>query len=550
MPELMEAAHRWLVEDPDPVTRDQLQSLLDAAEDGSTDAMQTLRDCFAGPLEFGTAGLRGALGPGPNRMNRIVVAQAAAGLAAYLVDHGGGAVIIGYDARHNSDVFARESAEVFAGAGLETMVLPEVLPTPVLAFAVKARGCSAGVMVTASHNPPQDNGYKVYLRDGSQIVQPVDQEISRRIAQVAERPYADIPRSDAWLTLDDSIRDAYVKRVASLIPADAPRQITTVYTAMHGVGGAVLEDVFRAAGFPTPVRVRSQFDADPDFPSVAFPNPEEPGAMDAAVATARESSADLVLANDPDADRCAVAVPFGDSWRTLHGDEIGALLGWWLTQRPLTIPMGDVMAQSLVSGGMLQPIAESHGFRYERTLTGFKWIARIPGLAYGYEEALGYCVDPTAVADKDGISAALVITFLAAHLKAEGRTLLDALDDLARRYGVYASGQISKRVADLRQIDAVMARLRSSPPESIGGLPVQRVTDLALGAWGLPGTEGVFFELADEARVIVRPSGTEPKIKAYLQAVVFVRADDVVAARDQADQILIALGADVLGLLT
>jgi phosphomannomutase len=244
-----------------------------------------------------------------------------------------------------------------------------------------------------------------------------------------------------------------------------------------------------------------------------------------------------------------VAVPDGQSWRSLHGDEIGALLGWWLAQHPLTIPMGDVMAQSLVSGGMLQPIAESHGFRYERTLTGFKWIARVPGLAYGYEEALGYCVDPTAVADKDGISAALVITALAAHLKATGRTLLDVLDDLARRYGVYASGQVSKRVADLRQIDGVMSHLRTAPPESIGGLAVMEMTDLAAGPWGLPGTNGLFFSLADQARVIVRPSGTEPKIKAYLQAVVSVTGSDVGAAREHADRILIALGDDVLGWL-
>lgn len=550
MPELMEAARRWLMEDPDPVTRDQLQTLLDAAEDGDTDAMQTLRDCFSGPLEFGTAGLRGALGPGPNRMNRVVVAQAAAGIAAYLNEHGGGAIVIGYDARHNSDVFARESAEVFAGAGLATMVLPEALPTPVLAFSVKYLGCAAGVMVTASHNPPQDNGYKVYLRDGSQIVPPVDQEISRRIAQVANRPLSEIARSEDWVTLDDSVRTAYVERVASLIPAGAPRQIVTVYTPMHGVGGAVLEEAFRLAGFPTPVRVTSQFMADPDFPTVAFPNPEEPGAMDAALDAARETGADLVLANDPDADRCAVAVPSDESWRTLHGDEVGALLGWWLGQRPLTIVMGEVMAQSLVSGGMLQPIAESQGFRYERTLTGFKWIARIPDLAYGYEEALGYCVDPTAVADKDGISAALVITALAAHLKSEGRSLLDALDDLARRYGVYASGQVSKRVTDLRHIDALMNRLRTTPPEFIGGLPVQEVTDLAMGAWGLPATEGVFFDLADGARVIVRPSGTEPKIKAYLQAVVPVSGPDVSSARERADRILVALGTDVLGWLS
>ena len=549
MPELVEAAHRWLAEDPDPVTRVALQELLDQATNGNADAMQTLRDCFAGPLEFGTAGLRGELGPGPHRMNRVVVAQTAAGIAEYLQDHDGGSVVIGYDARHNSDVFATESAEVFAGAGLVTMVLPGPLPTPLLAFAVKELGCALGVMVTASHNPAKDNGYKVYLRDGSQIVAPVDQDISRRIARLADRPFADIPRSDTWITLDDSVRDAYTRRTASLIPADASRQITTVYTPLHGVGGEILEDVFRAAGFPAPIRVETQFDPDPDFPTLPFPNPEEAGALDAAIRTSRDRGADLILAHDPDADRCAIAVPVNGEWRPLHGDEIGALLGWWLAQRPLTIASGNVMAQSLVSGGMLQPIAEAHGFHYERTLTGFKWIARVPGLAFGYEEALGYCVDPEAVADKDGISAALAVTALAAHLKHEGTTLVDKLDDLARRYGVYASAQVSERVKELRIIDAAMARLRTTPPTSIGGLAVQRITDLATGPWGLPRTDGLFFELINDVRVIIRPSGTEPKIKAYIQAFVPVVGDDLPAARDQADRTLAELRADVRPLL-
>jgi phosphomannomutase len=550
MPELVEAAHRWLAEDPDPRTRAELQELLDQATNGNADAMQTLQDCFAGPLEFGTAGLRGELGPGPHRMNRVVVAQTAAGIAEYLQAHEGGTVVIGYDARHNSEVFAKESAQVFAGAGLVTMVLPEPLPTPLLAFAVKHLKCAIGVMVTASHNPAKDNGYKVYLSDGSQIVAPVDQDISRRIARLADRPFADIPRSDNWIPLDNSVRDAYTRRTASLIPADAARQITTVYTPLHGVGGSILEDVFRAAGFPIPIRVVDQFDPDPDFPTLTFPNPEEAGALDAAIRTARECGADLILAHDPDADRCAIAVPAGSDWRPLHGDEIGALLGWWLAQRPLTIASGNVMAQSLVSGGMLQPIAEAHGFRYERTLTGFKWIARVPDLTFGYEEALGYCVDPEAVADKDGISAALIITALAAHLAREGTSLVDILDDLARRYGVYANDQVSERVKEVRIIDAAMTRLRTTPPTSIGGLAVRRVTDLATGPWGLPSTDGLFLELTDDARVIIRPSGTEPKIKAYIQTVVPVVGGDLPAARDQADRMLTALRADVSPLLT
>lgn len=550
MPELVEAAHRWLAEDPDPTTRVELQELLNQATNGNADAMQTLQDCFAGPLEFGTAGLRGALGPGPNRVNRMVVAQSAAGIADYLKDRGGGTVVIGYDARHNSAAFAQESAEVFAGAGLATLIFPEPVPTPVLAFAVKERRCAIGVMVTASHNPAKDNGYKVYLGDGSQIVPPVDQDISRRIARIASQPIANIPRGDTWEILDDSVRSAYTRRTAALIPADAPRQITTVYTPLHGVGGSTLEDTFRAAGFPIPVRVTSQFTPDPDFPTLEFPNPEEPGALDAAIATALQVGADLILAHDPDADRCAVAVPFNGTWRPLHGDEIGALLGWWIAQRPLTITSGTVMAQSIVSGGMLQSIAEAHGFGYERTLTGFKWIARVPNLAFGYEEALGYCVDPEAVADKDGISAALVITALAAHLKAAGTTLLDTLDDLARRYGVYATAQVSERVKDLRMIDTVMTRLRATPPTSIGGLAVQQTFDMATGPWGLPSAVGLFFELTNGARVIIRPSGTEPKIKAYLQAVAPVTGGDVPTARAQADRVLAELIADVRDLLT
>jgi phosphomannomutase len=550
MPEIVEAVQRWIAEDPDEETRVQLQELLDQATHGNADAMQTLQDCFAGPLEFGTAGLRGALGPGPNRMNRMVVAQSAAGIADYLKERGGGTVVIGYDARHNSAAFARESAEVFAGAGFTTLVFPEPVPTPVLAFAVKERGCAIGVMVTASHNPAKDNGYKVYLSDGSQIVSPVDQDISRRIAKVAGRPFADIPRSDTWQTLDGSVRDAYVRRTASLIPAANPREIATVYTPLHGVGGAILEDVFHSAGFPIPARVTEQFDPNPDFPTLVFPNPEEPGALDAAITTASLREADLVLAHDPDADRCAVAVPLNDTWRTLHGDEIGALLGWWLAQRKLTTKTGHVMAQSIVSGGMLQSIAEAHDFRYVRTLTGFKWIARVPDLAFGYEEALGYCVDPEAVADKDGISAALVLTALAAHLKAAGKTLLDALDDLARRHGVYATAQVSERVEDLRMIDAVMTRVRTSPPTSIGGLAVQQTFDLATGPWGLPSAVGVYFDLTGGARVIIRPSGTEPKIKAYLQAVAPVSGADVPAARARADRVMADLIADVRELLT
>jgi phosphomannomutase len=536
----------WLSLDPDPVTRDALAALMTAAEAGDLTAQQELQDAFQGPLTFGTAGLRGALGPGPHRMNRLVVQRAAAGLAAYLNEHGGGAVVIGYDARHNSDVFAKDSAAVFSGAGLTALVLPEPLPTPVLAFAVPYLGAAAGVMVTASHNPPQDNGYKVYL-GGRQIVPPADADISAAIAAVGP----DIALDDDWVTLDGSVLEAYIARTAGLIPDDSPRELRTVYTAMHGVGGPVLERVFAAAGYALPARVHQQFDPDPDFPTVSFPNPEEPGAIDLALATARELDADLVIANDPDADRCAIAIPTETDWRMLHGDEVGALLAWWLATDPLTVPIqpGMVFAQSLVSSGILEPIATARGFGYAKTLTGFKWIARVPDLAYGYEEALGYCVDPRGVEDKDGISAALVFTQLAAALKARGQTVQQALDAIAQEFGVYASDQVSVRVDDLTLIALAMQRLRDAPPTELGGLAVEEMLDLEVGAWDLPPTDGLYFVLADRARVIIRPSGTEPKIKAYLQ-VATDSADGLEIARQRARAQLDALAADVRHRLT
>jgi phosphomannomutase len=537
------AALAWAAQDPDPETKSELERTIAACRDGDAAACARLADQFGSRLEFGTAGLRGALGPGPNRMNRVLVQQAAAGIATYL--DGDGAVVIGYDARRNSDVFARDSAAIFSGYGFATMVLPEPLPTPVLAFAIRALGCAAGVMVTASHNPPQDNGYKVYVGDGSQIVPPVDSAIRARIEDIAQIPIHDLPHSDDWDTLGEGVVDTYIERCARLIPPEAPRDIRIVYTAMHGVGGPILERVFHAAGFPPLIPVPEQHRADPAFPTVAFPNPEEPGAMDLALALAESVGADLVIANDPDADRCAVAVRDGQ-WRMLQGDEVGSLLAWWIAQQPHD---GGVMAQSLVSGSMLEAIAKDYGFTYQRTLTGFKWIGRIANLVFGYEEALGYCVDPTNVRDKDGITAALKIAELAAWCKARGQTLLDVLDDLARTYGVYATRQISVRVLDIKQINLTMTRLRSSPPTTIGGIAVTRTIDLEAGSSDLPPTDGLAFELAGGARVIVRPSGTEPKVKAYLQAVCPV-SDDLDLARSETTATLDALGTDVLGWLT
>lgn len=544
------AATAWLEIDPDPQTRSELEALIVRAKVDDEVAQQELADAFTGTLQFGTAGLRGPLGPGPNRMNRVVVIRAAAGLARYLkkLHPSGGTVVIGYDARHNSDVFARDTASVMTGAGISAMVLPRPLPTPVLAFAIRHLGCAAGVMVTASHNPPRDNGYKVYLDAGSQIVPPAESDISALIAEVtALGDIAQLPQGDDWVTLGEDLLEAYVARTASLVPPAAPRDIKVVYTPMHGVGGGVVDQVMQAAGFGQPVPVTEQFTPDPDFPTVAFPNPEEPGAMDLALATAAASAADIVIANDPDADRCAVAVPApaessNAGWRQLKGDEVGSLLAWWMIRRG-TAP--GVFASSIVSCSLLKEIAESAGHDYQQTLTGFKWIARIPNLRFGYEEALGYCVDPDAVKDKDGVSAALLIAEMAARLKSEGRTVQDVLDELALAHGLYVTEQVSIRVDDLLTISKIMQRLRSKTPTSVGGFQVTAFADFEQGVDGLPPTDGLRFELESGSRIIVRPSGTEPKIKCYLQVVIPVTGGALGQARDLASGRLNAIGAAV-----
>ncbi|MET1061109.1 MAG: phospho-sugar mutase [Nocardioides sp.] len=519
--DLLERARAWAAEDPDDQTRAELEAVLSAAESGDEAAAADLADRFAGTLEFGTAGLRGALGAGPNRMNRVVVIRAAAGLAAYLRTHGaadGDAVVIGFDARYNSDVFARDTAEVMTGAGLRALVMPRPLPTPLLAFAIRELGCVAGVEVTASHNPPQDNGYKVYLGDGSQIVPPADAEIAAEIDAVGA--LADVPRGDGGEVLDDRIIDAYLTAVGT-VATDGPRDLTLVYTPLHGVGNTSVLEVLDRAGFAAPHVVPEQQHPDPAFPTVAFPNPEEPGAMDLAMALASQVGADLVVANDPDADRCAAAVEGPHGWRMLRGDEVGALLGDHL----LRSGKQGVYAASIVSSSLLGKLAAAAGQEYAETLTGFKWIGRVPGLAFGYEEALGYCVDPAHVKDKDGVSALLLLCDIAARAKAEGRTLTDLLDDIAVRHGLHATDQLSARVADLSEIPAAMARLRENPPVTLGGLAVLAVDDLSLGSDLLPPTDGLRYRLADGARVIVRPSGTEPKIKCYLEVVVPVEPE-------------------------
>ena len=546
--ELLATAKDWAASDPDPQTAAQLNELITRAEGGDADAVEELTDAFNGTLQFGTAGLRGKLGPGSNRMNRVVVARAAAGLAEYLRQHDGKAIVIGYDARRNSDVFAHDTAEIMTGAGIAAMVLPHALPTPVLAFAIRHLGCDAGVMVTASHNPPDDNGYKVYLGDGSQIVPPADAEISACISAVG--PIGEIPRDQHYVTLDNAVLAAYTAHAESLL-APGPRDAQAVYTAMHGVGGEVFMQVATECGFPAPRKVIEQFDPDPTFHTVPFPNPEEPGAMDLSLAEAAKAPADIIIANDPDADRCAAGVPVGDGWRMLTGDETGALLGWWTVQRALArgVKPAGVMAQSIVSGTLLRDIAEAAGMQYATTLTGFKWISRVPGLVFGYEEALGYCVDPSAVADKDGITASLLMLEMAAHLKAEGRTFHDVLDDLARDHGVHVTSQVSVRVSDISLIGDAMARLRATPPSELGGRKVLAMDDLSAGVDGLPPTDGLRFTM-DGARVIIRPSGTEPKLKCYLQVVEPV-GEELAEARTKAQsemQSLRTCVSDALGL--
>jgi len=549
----------WIEQDPDAVTKSQLTELLNAAQTDQA-ALLELQDAFSTPLEFGTAGLRGALGAGPNRMNRVTVLQAASGLAQYLVQQGfaGRKVVIGFDARYNSDVFADDTARVMSGAGLEPVIFSHVVPTPVLAFAIRYLDASAGVMVTASHNPPQDNGYKVYLGDGRQIVSPVDEQISKLIKTVTD--VREIVQGSLGTFVSDDVVETYTSLTSQLIMSgpitDAQRKsVTSVYTAMHGVGWKTLQSVFGASGFNEPNAVLEQRDPDPAFPTVAFPNPEEKGALDIAISLAKKNSVDVLLANDPDADRFAAAVSnsSGD-WVTLRGDQIGSLLGWWLIERvKLTgSNLSGTFANSIVSSMMLESIAKSAGLEYESTLTGFKWVSRVNNLTFGYEEALGYCVDPDNVSDKDGISAAAMFMEMLAHLKSQEKTIWRVLDELALAHGLHATDQVSVRVTSSDQVALTMAGIRNTPPTKFGGLQVSSIDDLALGLYGLPKTDAVIIHLAgndhiQKARVIVRPSGTEPKIKCYLEVV--VRGEDLAIAQQTADNELKSLAADARPLL-
>jgi phosphomannomutase len=504
----------WIEDDPDHVTAALLQTLLDNEDDVA------LRTYFNGFLQFGTAGLRGPNGPGPSCMNRAVVGRAAAGIAAYMKARGMTRVVIGRDARYGSADYAIESAEIFSGAGMEVFLLPRALPTPVLAYATTALKADVGVMVTASHNPPQDNGYKVYIgpdADGiayasSQIVSPTDGFIAAEINAITSLKSQ--PRGDSWTVVDETLISDYVQRTAAL--GRKPGSLKIVYTPMHGVGTETLERVFKEAGFPDLILVTEQADPDPDFPTVAFPNPEEPGAIDLALATARAHNADLVIANDPDADRCAAAIKDRDGqWRMLRGDELGVIFGEWIAR---TAPKGT-FGNSIVSSSILRKISAHYGIDFKEVLTGFKWLAKIEDLAFGYEEAIGYAVDSETVNDKDGISAAIFLAQIASDLAADGKDLNDLLDEVWARHGFHATEQISIRVADMSAITHLLANLRSNPPQEIAGRAVESIDDLAAPTDGLPPTDGVRLWLSGGVRIIIRPSGTEAKLKCYIEVI-------------------------------
>jgi len=526
------AAQDWISHDPDPQTAAELAALSD----------DELDERFAQPLTFGTAGLRGPLRGGPNGMNLAVVLRTTWAVARVLKDRrlGGSHVIVGRDARHGSEEFALAAAEVLAAQGFPAALMFAAVPTPVVAFAVRHSGAAAAIQITASHNPPSDNGYKVYFEGGFPIVPPSDQEIERA---VAEAPYADeIPRQRVEPTGVDLVQ-RYVDRAAHVRHTHG--SVRVAFTPLHGVGGEFALDALVRAGFSDVHVVESQFAPDSDFPTVSFPNPEEPGAADALLQLAADVDAEIAIALDPDADRCAIGVPTPAGWRMLSGDETGWLLGDYILSQlePGPVSEATLVASSVVSSRMLAAIAKEHGAQHAETLTGFKWLSRAddgrPGctLVYAYEEAIGHCVDPGAVRDKDGISAGVLACDLVAALRDQGRTMLDALDELARRHGVHTTTAVSRRVADADEAEAVMARLRATPPDRLAGFEV-KVTDLLLER-GQRRTDALVFFGGDDddwVRMVVRPSGTEPKLKSYIE-VRCANVGDLEATRAKAREV-------------
>ena len=540
---LTDQARAWLVADPDPVTRQELESLLERVQGDDGAALADLEDRFSGSLTFGTAGLRARLGAGPMRMNRIVVAHAAHGLGLYLLAHQPAgerlSVVIGADARTNSDVFARETADILSGMGIRALLISGQIPTPVVAFAVRHLEADAGVMVTASHNPPADNGYKVYLGGldhGSQIIPPTDRDIHAQMMHShTSVNYADIPRSSDNIELvGPGIVDDYIRQTAALLPAGDSVSRTALrvcYTPLHGVGAAVFLPLLEKTGFRAPIVVREQATPDPTFPTVAFPNPEEPGALDLSVATATSHSCDLIIAHDPDADRLAVAVPNTDmpsGWEILSGNDLGVLLLADVAERARQNGTSGTLACSIVSTPMISRLAADNGLRFVATPTGFKWISRPDNLLAGFEEAIGYLVNPDTVRDKDGISAGLALIHLAHRLHAEGKTLLDRLADIASGYGGWASETISLRLGSAHDVRNLMDTIRANPTSLIGpDQPTTLVDYQSHPPEGFFPTDLLELTTPDGGRLIVRPSGTEPKLKIYLDAV----SDDANTAR-------------------
>ncbi len=537
--DLIARANAWLAQDPDPETVAELDAIIGRADAGDEGACADLSDRFDARLTFGTAGLRGELGAGPNRMNRVLVSQAAHGFAHFLLERESQpSVVIGYDGRVNSDVFARDSAEIFAGLGLRVILFDRATPTPVVATALRELGLSAAVVVTASHNPPRDNGYKVYLGGadaGSQIVSPDDTDIEALIIRAAKLNIVDFPRSTAYELAPESLIDTFVEKTASISTRPAT-PVQFVYTALHGVGWEVANRCFLSAGLGDAIVVSEQIEPDGSFPTVAFPNPEEPGALDLAYSTADRAKVDLIIANDPDADRLAVAIRDNGAWRRLTGNEVGSLLGWRAAERHKGSGAPAALAASIVSSPALSAVAVDYGIEFSYTLTGFKFVNRVPNLIFGYEEALGYLVDPDKIRDKDGISAAIDFLSMAGELQERGLTIADHLVEFADRFGAFASTQISIRVANPPEITAISSKFRESPPELLGGHAVTAVDDFARGFDGFPPTDLIRLTIDGGSRVIVRPSGTEPKLKIYIDAAVTegehrsARVADVVAA--------------------
>lgn len=516
--DLIEKVKFWIAEDVDPETAKLAQATLEKAIfQNDQDAIKNLETWFGPFIQFGTAGLRGPLAPGPASMNRVVVSKAAAGFIEYLKQAGAKKIVVGYDARHKSIDFALDTVAIASGAGLEAILLPRPLPTPILAFAIKYFQADGAVMVTASHNPAADNGYKVFLGNGCQIVPPTDTEISKLISRVGH--ISEIPKSDNWYTCDDEVVDAYLKTCAQIVSQKVQRNLVIASTSLHGVGHETWVNACNLAGFENVQVVQSQAQPDPDFPTVAFPNPEEPGACDLLLELAEQINADIAIAHDPDADRCAAGFNDDGTWRLLTGDELGSALAWWEFERTevfgLPKPTGT-LATSIVSASLLEKIAHRYGVKYQATLTGFKWIGRIPDLIFGYEEAIGYCVDSKNVKDKDGITAGLRIAELASYLKQKEMSFSDLLSQIAKEYGLHFTTQLSIRLDDMNAISKALELALQL--QRIGDFKIIESKDMQKGLSGLLPTSGVFLQL-ENGRVIVRPSGTEAKLKAYIEFV-------------------------------